>query len=60
MSLLRLSASSGVITDDAPEGLKRLLTKGMRLKNFEALKALTLTHEAAVRSAYTQMAEGIW
>jgi glutamate-ammonia-ligase adenylyltransferase len=52
MSLLRLSAPGGVITDDAPVGLKNLLTHGMRSADFEALKEQMLHHEHAVSEAY--------
>ena len=60
MSLLRLSAPGGVITDDAPEGLKRLLTKSMRLKRFETLKNRMLEHEAVVREAFEAMVKEEW
>lgn len=55
MSLLRLSAPGGLITDDAPAGLKRLLTDGMRMDDFEALKARVCSLEYAVTQAYLQM-----
>jgi glutamate-ammonia-ligase adenylyltransferase len=58
MSLLRLSASGGVITDDAPAGLKRLLVQGMQVESFEMLKERTLYHQAAVTSAFARMERG--
>ncbi len=58
MSLLRLSAPGGAITDDAPIGLKRLLVEGMRVTDFPELKAQTLLHEANVSAAYALMARG--
>lgn len=58
MSLLRLSAPGGVITDDAPTGLKRLLVEGMKVENFDALKAQVLQLEANVRAGFEQMARG--
>ena len=60
MSLLRLSAPGGVITDDAPAGLKRLLTRAMRVKNFTALKEKVVAMEADVRRGYDAMAAGKW
>jgi glutamate-ammonia-ligase adenylyltransferase len=53
MSLLRLSAPSGVITDDAPAGLKRLLVEGMRAADFDGLKTAVLAHEEQVRHAFS-------
>jgi glutamate-ammonia-ligase adenylyltransferase len=58
MSLLRLSAPGGAITDDAPLGLKRLLVEGMRVEDFDALKTTLLAHEAQVREAYARMERG--
>lgn len=58
MSLLRLSAPGGVITDDAPTGLKKLLTDGMRSADFEALKKQVLHHEQAVSAAYASILAG--
>ncbi len=58
MSLLRLSAPGGVITDDAPVGLKTLLCKNMRIKKFPALKEQLLEHQARVLSIYERMAQG--
>ncbi len=58
MSLLRLSAPGGAITDEAPAGLKRLLVAGMKAESFEQLHAILLTMEAAVAAAYAAMAEG--
>ncbi len=55
MSLLRLSAPGGVIHDDAPAGLKRLLTDGMRMPDFESLKDRVCSLEQAVCQAYEQM-----
>jgi [glutamine synthetase] adenylyltransferase / [glutamine synthetase]-adenylyl-L-tyrosine phosphorylase len=60
MSLLRLSASGGLITDEAPVGLKNLLTHAMRMENFEALKAQVLALEANVTHAFEDMARGKW
>jgi len=60
MSLLRLSAPGGVITDDAPTGLKRLLTKAHRAKNFAALKEKLLQLEASVSKAYADMEAGLF
>lgn len=58
MSLLRLSAPGGVITDEAPTGLQRLLTSGMHLDHFEALKSHLLHHEAQVREHIAQLEAG--
>ncbi len=58
MSLLRLSAPGGVITDDAPAGLKRLLLEGMRSADFEALKSDVLHHEQCVFEIFLQMEKG--
>lgn len=58
MSLLRLSAPGGLITDDTPIGLKNLLTQGMREESFAHLKAQVLHHEATVSSIYARMARG--
>ncbi len=58
LSLLRLSAPGGVIQDDAPTGLKRLLVEGMRMENFEALKAQVLAHQRTVLSSFDAMSGG--
>lgn len=55
LSLLRLSAPGGSITDDAPSGLKRLLVDGMQVEDFDTLKDRVLAHEAAVLAAFTEM-----
>lgn len=55
LSLLRLSAPGGAITDDAPAGLKRLLVQGMGMDDFDSLKTRTLEMEARVRDAYAAM-----
>ena len=60
MSLLRLSAPGGLITDDAPLGLKRLLTKAQRMKNFSALKEKLIALEATVSAAYSKMEGGLF
>jgi len=58
MSLQRLSAPGGAITDNAPIGLKRLLTRGMRMKTFDALKAQLLEQQATVRAIFQRMRMG--
>ena len=58
MSLLRLSAPGGVITDDAPAGLKHLLALGMGMDSFDALKAHVIVLEALVMHAWDEMAAG--
>ena len=58
MSLQRLSAPGGAITDDAPIGLKRLLKRGMRVKPFSALKAYLLEQQAIVSAIFQQMKDG--
>ena len=58
MSLLRLSAPGGAITDDAPEGLKRLLVEGMRVTDFARLRQMLLAMQARVSAAYDAMAAG--
>ncbi|MES2984962.1 MAG: bifunctional [glutamine synthetase] adenylyltransferase/[glutamine synthetase]-adenylyl-L-tyrosine phosphorylase [Pseudomonadota bacterium] len=58
MSLLRLSAPGGLITDDAPLGLKRLLIAGMRVHDFDTLKAKTLALEANVTEIFQAMELG--
>ena len=55
LSLVRLSAPGGVITDDAPVGLKRLLVEGMHVVDFDRLKETLLHHEAQVRLAFAAM-----
>ncbi len=58
LSLLRLSAPGGAITDDAPAGLKRLLVRGMRVKDFATLRTRMLAMQEQVTKAYNAMAEG--
>ena len=58
MSLLRLSAPGGLITDDAPQGLKNLLCRALRIKKFSALKTQLLECEAQVLAAFERMAGG--
>lgn len=58
MSLLRLSAPGGLITDDAPPGLKHLLVQGMRMADFEALKAHVTALEALTMDSFKCMARG--
>ena len=58
LSLLRVSAPGGLITDEAPSGLKRLLVEGMRLESFEALKENVIAHEARVMQGMEAMASG--
>lgn len=58
MSLLRLSATGGVITDDAPTGLKTLLVEGMKVTSFDDLKHTVLRHEAVVLAAFEQLERG--
>ncbi len=55
MSLLRLSAPGGLITDDVPAGLARLLVQGMRVDDMAALKAEVVHHEQAVSTAMARM-----
>lgn len=55
MSLLRLSAPGGLITDDAPAGLKRLLVDVMKMGDFDALKTRVCSLEQAVVRAYDDM-----
>lgn len=57
MSLLRLSAPGGLITDEAPAGLKRLLIDALRMEDFDALKTRVCSLEYAVTQAYEQMAQ---
>jgi glutamate-ammonia-ligase adenylyltransferase len=56
MSLLRLSAPGGVITDAAPSGLISLLTQGMRADDLAALKAQVIHHETEVNRVMASMA----
>ncbi|MFZ4541954.1 MAG: hypothetical protein ACOYNL_09175, partial [Rickettsiales bacterium] len=58
ISLLRLSAPGGLITDDAPMGLKNLLVKGMRMHSYDALKEHVLRLEHNVTQVYAQMVRG--
>jgi hypothetical protein len=58
MSLLRLSAPGGLITDDAPTGLKNLLCASMRTANFDALKEQVITFEANVSAIFERMSRG--
>jgi hypothetical protein len=58
MSLLRLSAPGGLITDEAPPGLKTLLVQGMHLPSFSALKEQVLFHEARVMRIVEAMQRG--
>jgi glutamate-ammonia-ligase adenylyltransferase len=58
MSLQRLSAPGGAITDDAPIGLKRLLTRGMRMKPFSALKNHLFEQQTIVSAIFQRMRHG--
>lgn len=58
MSLLRLSAPGGLITDDAPAGLKRLLVEGMQVADFETLKSQVENAERRVQLSYAAMESG--
>ncbi len=58
MSLLRLSAPGGVITDEAPVGLKNLLTKGMRSGDFATLKENVIQLETTTLTAFEHLTEG--
>lgn len=58
LSLLRLSAPGGVIGDDAPPGLKRLLVDAMSMEDFDALTQKMLAMETIVTDAYRAMEEG--
>lgn len=55
MSLLRLSAPGGVIDDNAPPGLKRLLVQGMGAADFDALKQQVEAMQARVRAGFDRM-----
>lgn len=55
MSLLRLSAPGGLIQDDAPPGLKRLLVEAMHCEDFDALKIKVKAMEEVVMIAFHQM-----
>ena len=52
LSYLRLCWPEGIITDDAPEGLKRLLVKVMSAQDFTALKVRLVEVETRVRIAF--------
>lgn len=54
LSLLRLSAPGGLIQDDAPAGLKRLLVDAMHAPDFEHLKEKMVAMEQQVCDAYAQ------
>mgnify|MGYP003386128199 CR=1 FL=1 len=58
MSLLRLSAPGGLITDEAPLGLKTLLVQRMQIENFEALKEQVVLHEASVSTIFEALKRG--
>lgn len=58
LSLLRLSAPGGLIQDDAPAGLKRLLIEGMRMEDFDALKAKVVALERNVTHVFDTLAYG--
>jgi glutamate-ammonia-ligase adenylyltransferase len=52
LSYLRLCWPEGIITDDAPEGLKRLLVRVMNVPDFTALKARLIQVETNVRNRF--------
>jgi glutamate-ammonia-ligase adenylyltransferase len=52
LSYLRLCWPEGIITDDAPEGLKRLLVRVMNVPDFTALKARLIQVETQVRTQF--------
>ncbi len=52
MSLQRLSAPGGAITDDAPTGLKALLVNGMGCSSFDQLKTELIAQETNVLTAF--------
>lgn len=58
LSLLRLSAPGGVISDEAPAGLQNLLSGGMRMEDFATLKARVVVLEEQVTRAFEAMAAG--
>jgi glutamate-ammonia-ligase adenylyltransferase len=58
MSLMRLSAPGGLITDEAPAGLKKLLIDGMKATSFETLKEAVTGHEAKVRGIFSALEQG--
>lgn len=58
MSLLRLCAPGGLITDEAPSGLKQVLTLNMRKKQFESVKKALLQHEASTMALFARMQAG--
>lgn len=55
LSLLRVSAPGGLIHDDAPAGLKRLLVDAMRMSDFEQLKTHVITLEETVIRSFQAM-----
>ncbi|MBN8543241.1 MAG: bifunctional [glutamine synthetase] adenylyltransferase/[glutamine synthetase]-adenylyl-L-tyrosine phosphorylase [Alphaproteobacteria bacterium] len=55
LSYLRLTWEAGIITDDAPSGLKRLLTAAMGANDFDALKARVMEVEARVRALWDEL-----
>lgn len=55
LSYLRLTWPDGIITDDAPQGLKRLLTEALATEDFDALKALLVSVEARVRALFDEL-----
>jgi glutamate-ammonia-ligase adenylyltransferase len=55
LSLERLSAPGGTVTDAAPIGLKRLLAEGMKAADFEQLLSQVLAMEENVRHGFAAM-----
>lgn len=55
LSYLRLTWPEGIITDNAPQGLKHLLTNVMKMKDFHALKARLIQTQADVSNYYNQL-----
>ncbi|MFN7452757.1 MAG: bifunctional [glutamine synthetase] adenylyltransferase/[glutamine synthetase]-adenylyl-L-tyrosine phosphorylase [Alphaproteobacteria bacterium] len=55
LSYLRLCWPEGIITDDAPEGLKRLLVRVMNVQDFTALKTRLIQVETQVRTQFDRI-----
>lgn len=55
LSYLRLTWPNGIITDDAPQGLKRLLTEAMGAKDFDSLKKHVVETETRIENLYNEL-----
>jgi glutamate-ammonia-ligase adenylyltransferase len=55
LSYLRLTWEAGIITDNAPQGLKRLLTQAMGVTDFDTLKSRVIEIEERVHLLFDEL-----